>query len=543
MSKVRVRFAPSPTGPLHIGGLRTALFNYLFAKKYGGTFILRIEDTDQARFVPGAEEYILESLRWCGLQPDEGVGADPGSGEQEAGAGSDGGAIVGSDVGTTVGTEGGVLAGQQGPHGPYRQSERQKIYSGFVEKLLEKGNAYYAFDTSEELEQVRKEFEGRGETFSYDSSTRMRMKNSLTFSEAETDRLLEKGVPYVIRFRFGENESITMHDLVRGEVKVESGTLDDKVLFKSDGIPTYHLANVVDDHEMKITHVIRGEEWLPSLPLHVALYTAFGWEDEMPQFAHLPLILKPDGKGKLSKRDGDKGGFPVFPLDWRDPSTADVSPGYRESGYFPEACVNILAFLGWNPGTEKELYSMDELVSDFDLEKVSRSGAKFDPDKAKWFNHQYLQQRPVKELARDFRTILEERGVQAENEKLERIIDITRERAVFVADLWEHAGFFFEAPGAYEEKAVKKRWKEDSPDLMGALSELLAAIEPFDAVAIEKRVKAEIEKRGWNMGAVMNAWRLLLVGELKGPSLFATAEILGKEEVLRRIESGISALD
>jgi glutamyl-tRNA synthetase len=526
------------------------LFNYLFAKKHGGRFILRIEDTDQTRFVPGAEGYILESLRWCGLQPDEGVGADPGSGEQEAGAGNDSGARAGNDgrasgghdSGATDGNDGGVLAGQHGPYGPYRQSERQALYSGFAEKLLESGNAYYAFDTPEELELVRREFEGRGETFSYDSSTRMRMRNSLTLSEAETDRLIEKGVPYVIRFRFGEDVVITMHDLVRGEVKVESGTLDDKVLFKSDGIPTYHLANVVDDHEMKITHVIRGEEWLPSLPLHVALYTAFGWEEEMPEFAHLPLILKPDGKGKLSKRDGDKGGFPVFPLDWRDPATGDVSPGYRESGYFPEACVNILAFLGWNPGTEKELYSLEELVSDFDLEKVGRSGAKFDPDKAKWFNHQYLQQRPVKELARDFRAILEEHGVQAENDKLERIIALTRERAVFVADLWEHAGFFFEAPGAYDEKAVQKRWKADTPALMGALSEVLTAFVPFDAATIEKRVKAEIEARGWNMGAVMNAWRLLLVGALKGPSLFQTAEILGREEVLERIERGISKL-
>jgi glutamyl-tRNA synthetase len=468
---------------------------------------LRIEDTDQARFVPGAEAYILESLRWCGIGPDEGVGV-----------------------------------GEQGPYGPYRQSERKALYGEFAEKLLESGKAYYAFDTPEELEQVRKEYESRGETFTYDMSTRMKMRNSLTIMASETVKLIGEGVPYVIRFKFNEGPAIVMHDLIRGEVQVEPATLDDKVLFKSDGMPTYHLANVVDDHEMKISHVIRGEEWLPSLPLHVSLYKALGWESEMPLFAHLPLILKPDGKGKLSKRDGDKGGFPVFPLEWKDPSTGEVSAGYREAGYFPEACVNILAFLGWNPGTEKELYTLGELISDFDLEKVGRSGAKFDPDKAKWYNHQYLQQRPVKELARDFRAILEERGVQTENDKLEAIVELTRERAVFVADLWEHAGFFFEAPERYEETAVNKRWKEDSPALMRALSEVLSAIEPFDAAAIEQRVKGEIGARGWNMGAVMNAWRLLLVGELKGPSLFATAEILGRAEVIDRIHRGIKVL-
>ncbi len=507
MGKFRVRFAPSPTGPLHIGGLRTALFNYLFAKKHGGKFILRIEDTDRTRFVPGAEEYIVESLSWCGIDADEGIGA-----------------------------------GKQGPYGPYRQSERKDLYGAFAEKLLDLGSAYYAFDTPEELEKWRKEFEEWGETFSYDSSTRMRMRNSLTYSEAETSRLIEKGVPYVLRFRFAGDEVITMRDLVRGELEVGAGTLDDKVLFKSDGIPTYHLANVVDDHEMKITHVIRGEEWLPSLPLHVMLYKALGWEEEMPEFAHLPLLLKPDGKGKLSKRDGDKGGFPVFPLDWRDSSTGEVSPGYREAGYFPEACINILAFLGWNPGTEKELYSLDELISDFDLEKVGRSGAKFDPDKAKWFNHQYLQQRPVEELARDFRKILQEKGVQAENDKLKAIIELTRERAGFVADLWEHAAFFFKAPEEYDKKAVQKRWNKESSAIMNTLSELLSAIEPFDAATIEERVKAEIAERGWSMGAVMNSWRLLLVGELKGPSLFATAEILGRKEVTDRIKRGIIAL-
>ncbi len=511
MSKVRVRFAPSPTGPLHIGGLRTALFNYLFAKKHGGTFILRIEDTDQARFVPGAEAYILESLRWCGIGPDEGVGAANGSGSAE-------------------------------PFGPYRQSERKALYGDFADRLLESGKAYYAFDTAEELEEMRKEYEGRGETFTYGLSTRLKMRNSLTLKASETVQMIEDGVPYVIRYKFNEGPAIVMHDLIRGAVQVETATLDDKVLFKSDGMPTYHLANVVDDHEMKITHVIRGEEWLPSLPLHVSLYKALGWEKEMPEFAHLPLILKPDGKGKLSKRDGDKGGFPVFPLEWKDPQSGEVSAGYREAGYFPEACVNILAFLGWNPGTEKELYTLEELISDFDLEKVGRSGAKFDPDKAKWFNHQYLQQRPVEELSRLFAAVLEEHGVQPDKNRVEAVVALTRERADFVADLWEHAGFFFEAPAGYDEKAVKKRWKEDSPALMRALSEILQGIEPFGAEVIEERVKAAITEREWNLGAVMNAWRLLLVGELKGPSLFAMAEILGKDEVLRRVESGIKTL-
>ena len=505
---------------------------------------MRIEDTDRARFVPGAEEYILESLRWCGIGPDEGVGAANGSGsaEQRDAVSGEQGAGADSDGRTKDGNDGAAPAGEQGPYGPYRQSERKELYGLFADRLLESGRAYYAFDTAEELEQVRKEYEGRGETFTYDLSTRLKMRNSLTLKASETVQMIDDRVPYVIRYKFNEGPAIVMHDLIRGEVQVEPATLDDKVLFKSDGMPTYHLANVVDDHEMKITHVIRGEEWLPSLPLHVSLYKALGWEKEMPQFAHLPLILKPDGKGKLSKRDGDKGGFPVFPLEWKDPRSGEVSAGYREAGYFPEACVNILAFLGWNPGTEKELYSLEELISDFDLEKVGRSGAKFDPDKAKWYNHQYLQQRPVEELARLFAAILEERGVQAENDKLETIVELTRERAGFMADLWEHAGFFFEAPAGYEEKAVQKRWKEDSSALMGALSEVLTAIEPFDAETIEEQVKAEIAQRGWNMGAVMNAWRLLLVGDLKGPSLFATAEILGKEEVLRRIESGIRIL-
>ncbi|MDF1572572.1 MAG: glutamate--tRNA ligase [Bacteroidales bacterium] len=505
MSKVRVRFAPSPTGPLHIGGLRTALFNYLFARKHGGTFILRIEDTDQARYVAEAENYILASLEWCGIGPDEGVGA-------------------GGDM------------------GPYRQSERKERYAEYADRLVRSGHAYLAFDTPEELDQQRSAAEAEKQTFTYDATTRNGMNNSLTMDGAKVQQLVESGTPYVVRFKFPPNEEIVMQDIVRGEVRVESRTLDDKILFKSDGMPTYHLANVVDDHEMEITHVIRGEEWLPSLPLHVSLYKAFGWTDSMPQFAHLPLILKPDGKGKLSKRDGDKGGFPVFPLEWKDPKTGEVSSGYREEGYFPEACINILAFLGWNPGTEKELYSLEELPHDFDLQKVGKAGAKFDHDKARWFNHQYLQQAPGEELATSFEKVLAEKGVQASPEMVLEVVQLVRERADFVSDLWEQSSFFFRAPESYDEKVVKKRWKESTPELMRALSDLLQHIDPFTAEHIEREVKAEIEAREWGMGAVMNAWRLLLVGAAQGPSLFHIAEILGKEEVLKRIETGINRL-
>jgi glutamyl-tRNA synthetase len=505
MSKVRVRFAPSPTGPLHIGGLRTALFNYLFAKKHEGTFILRIEDTDQARYVAEAEAYILESLKWCGIGPDEGVGA-------------------GGDL------------------GPYRQSERKERYSAYADRLINSGDAYMAFDTPEELDQKRSAAEAQKQTFTYDANTRMEMKNSLTLSGDQVQQLIDAGTPYVVRFKFPADEVIVMQDIIRGEVHVESRTLDDKILFKSDGMPTYHLANVVDDHEMEITHVIRGEEWLPSLPLHVSLYKSFGWTDSMPQFAHLPLILKPDGKGKLSKRDGDKGGFPVFPLEWKDPKSGEIAPGYREEGYYPEACINILAFLGWNPGTEKELYSLEELTRDFDLEKVGKAGAKFDPDKARWFNHQYLQLAPTEELAASFEKILLEKGVQADPDMVQEVVLLVRELADFVSELWDQSSFFFQAPESYDEKVVKKRWKESTPDLMRALSDLLQRTEPFTAEKIENEVKAEIEAREWGMGAVMNTWRLLLVGAAQGPSLFHMAEILGKEEVLKRIETGINRL-
>jgi len=515
MSDIRVRFAPSPTGPLHIGGLRTALFNYLFAKSRGGKFILRIEDTDQNRFVPGAEEYILEALRWCGLEPDEGVGSKSSYAEASE---------------------------DEKEFGPYRQSERKEIYRGFAEKLVESGHAYYAFDSAEELNAIRKEYEARKETFTYDLSTRKALNNSLTLSKEELANLLSSGKPYVVRFMFKEDQLIEMKDVIRGDVKVNSSSLDDKILFKSDGMPTYHLANVVDDYQMKISHVIRGEEWLPSLPLHVSMYRAFGWEDQMPEFAHLPLILKPDGKGKLSKRDGDKGGFPVFPLAWKDPKSGELSSGYKESGYFPEACVNILAFLGWNPGSEKELYTLEELISDFDLSKVGKAGAKFDPDKARWFNHQYIQMKSDEELADLFTPILEQKGFSADLQKSIAIIGLVKQRVNFVSEIWDQSFFFFEAPTTYDEKVVKKKWKEDSSSLMESLMDILSECDSFNAEALELKVKGEIETREWSMGAIMTAWRLLLVGASMGPGLFEIAEILGKEEVMDRMKRGIKFL-
>ncbi|MFC2129345.1 glutamate--tRNA ligase [Bacteroidota bacterium] len=502
MSDIRVRFAPSPTGPLHIGGLRTALFNYLFARKHKGQFILRIEDTDQNRFIPGAEDYILEALNWCGLNPDEGVG-------------------------------------KGGEYGPYRQSERKEMYHEFAEKLLEAGHAYYAFDTPEQLNNIRKEHEARKETFTYDASTREQLSNSIAFPAQETEQWLSSGKPYVIRFKFEKDQTVEMNDLIRGQVKVNSSSLDDKILFKSDGMPTYHLANVVDDYHMKISHVIRGEEWLPSLPLHVSMYKAFGWEAHMPEFAHLPLILKPDGKGKLSKRDGDKGGFPVFPLEWKDPVSGEMSSGYREAGYFPEACVNIFAFLGWNPGSEKELYSLQELITDFDLSKVGKAGAKFDPDKARWYNHQYLQKESDIALSAQFKTILNEKNVSADDAKIKVVVKLIKERVNFVAEMWDQSYFFFEAPVAFDEQVVKKRWKENSPELMTELIEVLKSIDIFNAANIESKVKAEIEAREWGMGVVMNGWRLLLVGTSMGPGMFDLAEILGKEEVIKRMNYGI----
>ena len=502
---VRVRFAPSPTGPLHIGGLRTALFNYLFANKYDGTFILRIEDTDQSRYVKGAEEYILESLKWCGLIPDEGPE-------------------------------------KAGPFGPYRQSERQDIYKEYAEKLVALNYAYYAFDTPEELDELRKEYERKGQTFTYDASVRGNLKNSISLSQGETDSLIQQKKPYVIRYRFPENREIIMHDRIRGEVRVSTSTLDDKILFKSDGMPTYHLANVVDDHLMKITHVIRGEEWLPSLPLHFSLYRAFGWEESMPHFAHLPLILKPTGKGKLSKRDGEKGGFPVFPLEWKDPKTGEISKGYRESGYFPEAVLNILAFLGWNPGSDQEIFHLDELIQHFDLSKVGKAGSKFDPDKARWYNHIYLQEKDNVLLAKEFVKILNEKGIESDITYLEKVIGLVKERADFISDLWDHSAFFFKAPDSYDEKVIKKRWKENTPGIMKGLLEVIENCEPFTHDNVEKSVKTFIEENEYGMGAVMNAWRLILVGESKGPGLFDIAVMIGKEETIKRMEHAFDKL-
>ena len=502
-NNIRVRFAPSPTGPLHIGGVRTALYNYLFAKKNGGKFILRIEDTDQTRFVPGAEEYIIESFKWCGIEFDEGVS-------------------------------------KGGPFGPYKQSERKEIYKQYADALIESGNAYYAFDTPEELNNKRKEYESQKKNFSYNAAERMNMRNSLSLPGYETKKLLNEGAPYVIRFKMPENETVEMNDLIRGKVVVNTKVLDDKVLYKSDGMPTYHLANVVDDHLMEISHVIRGEEWLPSLPLHILLYKAFGWK--APEFAHLPLLLKPDGNGKLSKRDGDRLGFPVFPLQWKDPKTGELSSGYREDGYFPEAFVNMLALLGWNPGDERELFTLDELTQVFSIERVNKSGAKFDPEKAKWFNHQYLIRKSDDELANLFMPVLKEHGIEADKDFVKTVVGLVKERATFVKDLWDQSYFFFVAPEEYDKKAVKKRWKAQSYDQMKELTEILKITEPFTSGNIEETVKKWIEEKEYGMGAVMNAFRLLIVGALKGPHLFDIVALIGKEETLKRMEKGLQIL-
>ena len=500
--KVRVRFAPSPTGALHIGGVRTALYNYLFAKQHGGDLILRIEDTDSQRFVPGAEAYIIEALTWLGIHFDEGVGFG-------------------------------------GNYGPYRQSERRDIYKQYVDQLLASGHAYIAFDTPAELEAKRKEVNN----FQYDASTRLQMRNSLTLSPEETQALIESGHQYVVRAKIEPNEDIHVNDLIRGEVVINSSILDDKVLYKSaDQLPTYHLANIVDDHLMEVTHVIRGEEWLPSAPLHVLLYRFFGWEDTMPSFAHLSLLLKPEGNGKLSKRDGDRLGFPVFPLEWHDPKTGDVSSGYRESGYLPEAVVNFLALLGWNPGNDQEVMSMEELIQAFDLHHCSKSGAKFDYEKGKWFNHQYIQKRSNQEIAAMFQPILESHGIQADPAYVEKVVGMMKNRVNFVKELWETCSFFFVAPTEYDEKTRKKRWKEDSAAQLSEMMELLKVREPFDIEGTENEVKAWIESKGYHLGNIMNATRLALVGEGKGPHIFDITEALGKEESLRRIQRAIDIL-
>ncbi len=502
--EIRVRFAPSPTGPLHIGGVRTALYNYLYAKKHHGRLILRIEDTDQGRIVPGAEDYIIKSLGWMGIHFDEGI------------------------------REG-------GPYAPYRQSDRQAIYRDYAGQLIASGNAYYAFDTPEELEQMRRRLEGeKAVNTSYSYLSRMSMTNSLTLPAEEVSRRMEAGQPYVIRFMIPSDQEVCVYDLIRDWVVVHSSTLDDKVLFKSDGMPTYHLANVVDDHLMKVTHVIRGEEWLPSLPLHAQLYRAFGWEE--PGYAHLPLLLKPDGKGKLSKRDGDRLGFPVFPLQWKDPFTSEVSSGYRESGYFPEAFVNMLAFLGWNPGTEQELFSMDELIEAFSIERVGKSGSRFDPEKAKWYNRQYLQQRPVKELVSLFRPVLDEKGIQADDARIGKVVEMVRERVDFVKDIWDQSWFFFKAPESYDQEVVRKRWKQETPAMMTEAASLLKDLEPFTSPVLEARLKEWMEQKGYGTGQVMNALRLCLVGAGIGPHLTEIMETIGKAETIRRIITGVEAI-
>ena len=511
--KVRVRFAPSPTGALHIGGVRTALYNYLFARQHDGDMLLRIEDTDSTRFVPGAEEYILESLRWLGIEIDEGL---------------------------RMNAEGKIES--VGEHGPYRQSERRDIYWKYVQQLLDEHKAYLAFDTPEQLEAKRKEIPN----FQYDATTRNMMDNSLTCPQAK-ERFLN-GEPFVVRFLVEPDEDIVVHDLIRGDVTINSNILDDKVLYKSsDKLPTYHLANIVDDHLMGITHVIRGEEWLPSAPLHVLLYKAFGWEDTMPQFAHLPLLLKPDGNGKLSKRDGDRLGFPVFPLEFHNQKDGTVSSGYRESGYYPEAVINFLALLGWHASGDQEMFSMDELISQFSLERVSKSGAKFDYEKGKWFNHQYLQMRSNEQLAEEFRPILVEKiGERAVknigNEKVAHIIGLMKERVSFVSELWEQCNFFFVAPEEYDEKSLKKRWKEDSPQHMKELLAVLKEQKDWSAEALDATVLPWIEEKGYGLGIVMNAFRICLVGAARGPHIWAITDVLGKDEVIRRVEVAIKRL-
>jgi glutamyl-tRNA synthetase len=503
--RVRVRFAPSPTGPLHIGGVRTALFNYLFAIKHQGDFILRIEDTDQSRFVPGAEAYIIESLKWCGLHYNE--GPDKG-----------------------------------GPHTPYRQSERKALYRQYAESLVAGGNAYYAFDEPEKLEQMRKQYEAEGKTFQYDHSVRMRMRNSLTLSDAETANLLETGVPHVIRFKMPEDEEVVATDLIRGEVRFNTSLLDDKVLFKTDGLPTYHLGVVTDDYLMEITHVIRGEEWLPSFPLHVLLYRALGWEDVMPEFAHLPLILKPSGQGKLSKRDGDKMGFPVFPLQWTDPFTGETSSGYRESGYFPEAMVNILAFLGWNPGTEQEVFSLCELAEVFSLDRVGKSGSHFNPEKAKWYNQQYLKSKSDNDLTALFVPILQDRGITVRLDYLKKVAVLVRDRLIFPQEFWGQAYFFFEAPEGYDEQMAKKVWKNDTPQLIQGVKEILQGSGDFSSSALELLINTYIEQQHIGFGKVAAPLRLLVVGSGMGPHLFDILEMIGKDETIRRIEKGVGII-
>ncbi|QDO93200.1 glutamate--tRNA ligase [Formosa sediminum] len=494
---VRVRFAPSPTGPLHIGGVRTALFNYLFAKKHNGTFVLRIEDTDQNRYVEGAEEYIINALNWCNIPYDEG----PGKNEK---------------------------------FGPYRQSERKDLYKAYAEELIATNNAYYAFDTAEALDLHRKEHEQNGKTFIYNWHNRLKLTNSLSLTPEEVQEKLAAGEDYVIRFKSPQDETLHLKDMVRGHIKIDTNILDDKVLFKSDGMPTYHLANIVDDHLMEISHVIRGEEWLPSLALHYQLYQAFGWE--APEFAHLPLILKPTGKGKLSKRDGDKLGFPVFPLEWIDPKTNDVSRGYKEDGYFADAVINFLAFLGWNPGTEQELFSVDELVDAFDIARVNKAGARFDPDKIKWFNHHYMQEQNNDELAETFKAQQKELN-DIDVNYVAMVVNLIKERATFVSDLWDLSHFFFEAPKTYDEKAYKKAIKDDTKALLEELTTVINTVEDVTTETLQNAIKGWITAKEIGFGKVMMPLRLALVGALQGPDVFDIMFMIGKQESIKRIEN------
>ena len=498
---VRVRFAPSPTGPLHIGGVRTALFNYLFAKKHGGTFYIRIEDTDQTRFVAEAEDYIFEALEWLGISPDETIGKNE-------------------------------------KFGPYKQSDRKEIYKQYADELIQSGWAYYAFDTPEKLDELRKNAETEGNTFIYNHTVREKLDTSLNFSEEIVKTRIANGEHFVIRFNTPVNETLHLQDIIRGEVQFDTNLLDDKVLFKSDGMPTYHLANIVDDHLMETSHVIRGEEWLPSMPLHVMLYRAFGWE--APEFAHLPLILKPIGNGKLSKRDGDKLGFPVFPLQWRDASNTTITNGYKEAGFFPEAVINFLALLGWNDGTEQEIFSLAELIEKFDLKRIHKSGAKFDPEKNKWFNHQYLQKQTDESLAEAFKVILEEKGISTSLD-ITRIVTSIKERANFITEFWDLADYFFVAPTSYDEKAAKN-WKEETPELMKQVVEQLQKIDDFTSINIETLLKDWMTTNEIGMGKVMQPLRLSLVGALKGPHLFDIIELIGKAKTISRIEKAVATL-
>ncbi|MCL1667827.1 glutamate--tRNA ligase [Elizabethkingia ursingii] len=502
MEKVRVRFAPSPTGPLHLGGVRTALYDYLFAKHNGGDFILRIEDTDTQRYVPGTEEYIMEALEWIGMVPDE----SPKHG---------------------------------GPYAPYRQSERRDIYDRYTEQILKTDYAYLAFDTPEELDQIRAEFEARGDVFAYNYETRNRLRNSISLPEEEVKKLLEEKTPYVIRFRMPLDRIINLNDIIRGKFSVNTNTLDDKVLVKNDGMPTYHFANIIDDHEMKITHVIRGEEWLPSMALHVLLYEAMGWD--APEFAHLSLILKPEGKGKLSKRDGDKFGFPVFPLNFTDPATGNTSAGYREEGYLPEAFINMVAMLGWSPADNKEIVSMDEMIKEFDLNKVHKAGARFSAEKAKWFNQQYLQLMCNEAILPEFKKVLAENNVEVSDEKALKIIGLMKERATFVKDIYNDGKFFFHAPESFDEKASKKAWSPETAALMQELTEAISSID-FKPEVIKESIHHLAEAKGLGMGKVMMPLRLSLVGELKGPDVPDLMEMIGKEESISRITKAIETL-